>query len=127
MAIKVLLVDDDLDVQVIVKTALESEGFSVKTSSDAVSGIREALSSPPDIILLDIMMPGTDGFEACKSLKVKGLTKEVPIVMITAKADEADQAKAARLGAVDYITKPFDPMELGERLKEILEKAKKNK
>ena len=119
-----LLVDDDPNVQVIIKTALESEGFKVRISSDAITGIREALRNPPDIILLDIMMPDTDGFEACKSLKIKGLTRKIPIVMLTARAGKTDQLKAARLGAVDYITKPFDPLKLGERLREILEKTK---
>jgi len=121
---KVLVIDDDSDVQEIIKTALEAEDFEVTGRFNAIEGIRRALKDPPDIILLDVMMAGTDGFEACRSLKTKEITKNIPIVMISAKIEPRSQKLAKELGASSYITKPFDPLTLGETLLRVIENNK---
>ena len=121
---KVLVIDDDLDVQEIIKTVLETEDFEVTGCFNAIEGIRTALKDPPDIILLDVMMAGTDGFEACRSFKAKEITKNIPIVMISAKIEPRSQKLAKELGASSYITKPFDPLTLGETLLRVIENNK---
>ncbi|MFQ5574309.1 MAG: two-component system response regulator [Terriglobia bacterium] len=113
---KVLVIDDDANVRLIVRTVLEDEGFSVSAFDNAVDGIRDALKDAPDVILLDIMMADTDGFEACQALKAKELTKDIPVIMLSAKADPASVKRAKEAGAAGYIFKPFDPFKLRTRI-----------
>ncbi|MDP4133308.1 MAG: response regulator YycF [Bacillota bacterium] len=110
----ILVVDDEKPIADILKFNLEKEGYSVLTANDGEEGLNFALSSNPDLILLDVMLPKMDGFEVCKKVRQKS---EVPIVMLTAREDEVDKVIGLELGADDYVTKPFSVRELMARVK----------
>ncbi len=118
---KILIVDDEPAIVDLIKLNLELEGFETITSYDGKNAIDMAYSQRPDLILLDIMMPGVTGFEACKSLQ----NLNIPIIMLTAKDSIQDKLKGLELGADDYITKPFDSRELIARIKTVLRRIDK--
>ncbi len=95
---------------------LQKQGYRVITAEDGFEGFKAAIQYHPDLVLLDIMMPGTDGYEVCELLKAEEETKDIPIVFLTAKADVEDKLKGFELGAVDYITKPFNLVEIATRV-----------
>ena len=95
---------------------LEKQGYRVITAEDGFEGFKAAIQYHPDLVLLDIMMPGTDGYEVCELLKAEEETKDIPVVFLTAKADVEDKIKGFELGAVDYITKPFNLVEIATRV-----------
>jgi DNA-binding response OmpR family regulator len=99
---------------------LRKEGFGVEVAPTGAEGLRLAAASPPDIIILDIMLPDTDGFEVCRRLRS---SSQVPIIMLTARDTATDKVVGLELGADDYMTKPFDPRELVARVKSILRRA----
>ncbi|MDR1135166.1 MAG: response regulator transcription factor [Clostridiales Family XIII bacterium] len=111
---KVLIIEDEKSISDIIQFNLKKEGFDVDTAYDGESGLEKALNSKPDIILLDVMLPGIDGFEICKKVRE---TSIVPIIMLTAKEEEVDKVLGLELGADDYITKPFGMRELVARIK----------
>ncbi|MDR0425127.1 MAG: response regulator transcription factor [Clostridiales Family XIII bacterium] len=111
---KVLIIEDEKSISDIIQFNLKKEGFDVETAYDGVSGLEKALNAKPDIILLDVMLPGMDGFEICKKVRE---TSIVPIIMLTAKEEEVDKVLGLELGADDYITKPFGMRELVARIK----------
>ncbi|MDR2356428.1 MAG: response regulator transcription factor [Clostridiales Family XIII bacterium] len=111
---KVLIVEDEKSISDIIQFNLKKEGFEVDTAYDGESGLDKALNAKPDLILLDVMLPGIDGFAICKKVRE---SSSVPILMLTAKEEEVDKVLGLELGADDYITKPFGMRELIARIK----------
>lgn len=111
---KVLIVEDEKSISDIIQFNLKKEGFEVETAYDGEDGLAKALNGKPDLILLDVMLPGLDGFEICKKVRE---VSAVPILMLTAKEEEVDKVLGLELGADDYITKPFGMRELVARIK----------
>ncbi len=120
----ILVVEDEKNILELVKYNLELEGFSVLTASRGDNGLDLARKSKPSLIVLDIMLPAMDGIEICKILKQNESTAGIPIIMLTAKSQEADKIVGLELGADDYITKPFSPRELAARVKAVLRRGK---
>jgi DNA-binding response OmpR family regulator len=118
---KVLLVDDDPVILKLLQVNFEMEGYKVMTANDGVEGLEKARKERPDIVLLDIMMPRMDGLEVTKALKGDASTKDIPIILLSAKAQASDVQVGKDMGADDYLTKPFDPLELLDRVNELLE------
>lgn len=119
----ILIVEDEKDIIEMIEYNLQKEGYttvSVLTGEDALPAAKR---ENPDLIILDLMLPGIDGFEVCKKLKSNELTSQVPIIMLTAKSREADKVAGLELGADDYITKPFSPRELTARIKAVLRRG----
>ena len=106
---KVLVVEDEATIQELLQFNLERVNYKVKVTDSGEEAIKQASKSNPDLILLDIMLPGTDGLEVCKTLKASSKTKNIPIIMLTALCEEADIVAGLELGADDYVTKPFSP------------------
>lgn len=116
----ILLIEDDKDVIDVVRYFLERENFRVHVAKDGFTGLEVAGKIIPNLILLDLMIPKLDGIEVCKNLKVDKRLGDVPVIMVTAKVDEADKVKGLELGADDYISKPFSPKELVARVRAVL-------
>ncbi|MFC1676924.1 diguanylate cyclase [Planctomycetota bacterium] len=117
---KILIVDDDQVNLTLLKSLLENMGLAVLTAQDALTGIEIAIDKQPSLIMLDIMMPNIDGFEACKRLKAERKTSSIPIIFLSAKSQKYDIIAGLEIGAVDYITKPFDTGELKARINNVL-------
>jgi len=117
---KILVIDDQPDNVFILQDRLEREGFDVITAYDGPMGIKKANEEEPDLILLDIMMPGMSGFDACKTLVNDEKTKDIPVILVTALIDAEDLKKGLQLGAHDYIKKPFNKVELIARINSAL-------
>ena len=117
---KVLVVDDEQHIIELIQFNLESSGFDVLTTDNGEEAIRIAENELPDVILLDLMLPGIDGFEACKKIRRNSKTSKIPIIMLTAKGEETDKVLGLELGADDYLTKPFSVRELTARIKAVL-------
>ena len=113
---KILIVDDSRLIAHVAKTMLTKRGHEIIVAQDGKAGLEAAKSEKPDIILLDVIMPIMDGYEVCERLKEDDSTKEIPIIMVTSKAEAADKVKALEMGALDYVTKPFDEGELIARV-----------
>lgn len=120
---RVLIVDDDAGIRQLLSALLSEEGFQVAVASDGREGVERAVGSAPDVILLDVMMPGLNGFEVCSELRNNPKTRYVCILLVTAKTNSADKVAGLRAGADDFITKPFDPDELVERVRTALRRA----
>lgn len=118
---KILIVDDEKSIVDILKFNLEKEGFDTLCAYDGKSGLELARSEGPDLMLLDVMLPGMDGFQVCQTLRSQG--KSIPIIMITAREDETDKVLGLELGADDYITKPFSLREVIARVKTNMRRA----
>ena len=116
----ILIVDDDLDILELLKMNLEPEGYNVQTAKDGESAIRSACANPPDLILLDVMMPQKSGFEVIEELKNIEDTKNVPVILVTARGQTEDKVLGLDTGADDYITKPFDLREVNARVEAVL-------
>jgi diguanylate cyclase (GGDEF)-like protein len=124
MSGQILIIDDDPDIVRFVETSLTMDGYVVRSASDALAGIESALSDPPELVLLDLMMPGTDGFEVLRRLKTSPASANVAVVLLTGKANVRDLVKGLDGGADDYITKPFDIEELRARVGSVLRRSK---
>ena len=120
----VLVADDDEDIVRFVEVNLRLEGFEVATASDGEQALQAANDLLPDLVLLDIMMPRLDGFEVCQKLRSESRTKNISIIMLTAKSLSADKVVGLTSGADDYILKPFDPIELIARVRSVLRRAR---
>ncbi len=119
----VLIADDDRDIVRFVEVNLRLEGFEVVTAHDGKDALNRAFELQPNLILLDVMMPGIDGFEVCAKLRAADRTSHIPVIMLTAKSLSADKVLGLTAGADDYIIKPFDPMELVARVKTTLRRT----
>ncbi len=117
---KILIIDDEQDLVKLVKEILEMENFQVSSAYDGEEGLRKAISEIPDLILLDIKMPGVSGFQVLERLKIDKTTSHIPVVMLTTSGLRQDRDKAFDLGAVDYVVKSLEGFELGERIHKIL-------
>ncbi len=117
MGKRVLVVDDDAKTVELVKLYLNRDGYKVLTAYDGVAALRLARENRPDLIVLDLMLPGQDGLEVCRTLRSES---EVPIIMLTARTTEEDKLAGLDLGADDYVTKPFSPKELAARVRAVL-------
>ncbi|HEX9547169.1 MAG TPA: response regulator, partial [Acidimicrobiales bacterium] len=116
----VLVVDDEPKIVQLVRDYLENAGFAVITASDGATAIRSARTGHPDLIVLDLGLPGIDGLDVTRSLRREA---PVPIIMLTARTDESDKLVGLELGADDYVTKPFSPKELVARVRAVLRRA----
>jgi two-component system alkaline phosphatase synthesis response regulator PhoP len=114
---RVLVVDDDVKTVELVKLYLNRDGYRVLTAYDGVEALRLAREGHPDLIVLDLMLPGIDGLEVCQTLRAES---DVPVIMLTAKTTDQDKLKGLDLGADDYVTKPFSPRELAARVRAVL-------
>ncbi|MBA2243237.1 MAG: winged helix-turn-helix domain-containing protein [Chthoniobacterales bacterium] len=122
---KILLIEDEHDVVDMLTLALQKAGgFSVLTAADGASGLRQAREQLPAMIILDLMLPKMPGLEVCKVLKSDAATRHIPIIMLTAKAEEIDRIVGLEVGADDYVTKPFSPREIVLRMKAIMRRGK---
>jgi len=120
MKAKILVVDDEPDVLHLVQYNLNAADYDVVTASDGEQALKKVRAAPPDLIILDLMLPELDGLEVCKILRRDQTTASIPIIMLTAKAAEMDRVLGLELGADDYVTKPFSPRELVLRVKRLL-------
>ncbi|MCK9422356.1 MAG: response regulator transcription factor [Bacteroidales bacterium] len=120
--IKILIIDDDDELNRLLKAYLEKVGYEVVSTLNPVEGIEIAIKQKPDFIILDIMMPGMDGFEVCRTIRQQS---DVPIVMLTARGEVTDRVVGLEFGADDYMPKPFEPRELDARIKAILRRSRK--
>jgi DNA-binding response OmpR family regulator len=119
---KVLVVDDEEYIQHILNFSFGAEGYDVVTASDGEEGIDKAKNEKPDVIVMDIMMPKLDGYEACKRLKSDPETKGIPVILLTAKGRDVDRKLGSEAGADDYVVKPFSPGRLIERVEGIMKR-----
>ncbi|WP_066893944.1 winged helix-turn-helix domain-containing protein [Clostridium nigeriense] len=121
---KILVVDDEDHIVELISYNLINSGYNVLTANNGLDAVRLAKEENPDLILLDLMIPGLDGFDVCKAIRNDNETKEISIIMLTAKGEELDKILGLELGADDYITKPFSIRELLARIKANLRRAK---
>ncbi|MCZ7397493.1 MAG: response regulator [Candidatus Methanoperedens sp.] len=121
---KILIVDDEMDTLLPVRRSLEVENYRVIEAYDGHEAINKAKAEIPDLILLDLMMPGMDGYEVCGKLRNEPVTQNIPIIMLTAKGYVRDKVKGLEIGADDYVTKPFDLNELKARIKSALRRTR---
>ncbi|MHB8668973.1 MAG: response regulator transcription factor [Acidimicrobiales bacterium] len=121
----VLVVDDDPVILQLLKVNFELEGFSVVTATDGVEGLARVQDSAPDIVLTDIMMPRLDGLALVGALRENDATRRLPVILLSAKAQSADVERGIAMGADDYVTKPFDPIELVDRVNAVLAKPRR--
>ena len=120
---RVLVIDDEAPIRLLCRVNLEAAGMRVLEAADGASGIEEARRSEPDVILLDVMMPGLDGRHVAEALHDDPVTDDIPIVFLTARAELRDRARGIDLGGVDYVTKPFDPVELAPLVRDLLDRV----
>jgi DNA-binding response OmpR family regulator len=121
---RILIIEDEEDVIDLLTLHLRKAGFAVSTATDGAAGLRKAREESPALIILDLMLPKMPGLEICKVLKTDIATRHIPIIMLTAKAEEIDRIVGLEFGADDYVTKPFSPRELGLRINAILRRGK---
>lgn len=120
---RILVADDEPDVLSLVTLNLKNAGFVVLRAEDGLSALQQARDSAPALIVLDLMLPEMSGLEVCKMLRKESVTAQIPIIMLTAKAEEVDRIVGLELGADDYLTKPFSPRELVLRIKSVLRRV----
>jgi len=120
MAKKILVVEDEPHIRMSMEARLKANGYQIVTAGDGLEGYEIAQKERPDLILMDVMMPKLDGYQALEKLKADEATKAIPVVMLTARAQPEDVEKAGMGGAVDYIVKPFTPVILLEKIKNAL-------
>jgi len=123
MASRVLIVEDEPDIRDLLGFHLEREGYLVSTARTGADALRQIAASPPDLVLLDLMLPEVDGLEVCRRLRRESRTTALPIVMLTAKGEETDRVLGLEMGADDYVVKPFSPKEVVARVRAVLRRA----
>ncbi len=121
MGTKILVVDDEQRYRHLLRVNLESEGYEVYVARDGMEAIEQVASKQPDLVILDVMMPGMDGFTTCERIRQ---FSDVPIIILTARGEEQDRVKGLNVGADDYVVKPFSAMELVARVRAVLRRAK---
>lgn len=120
---RVLVIDDEGPIRLLCRVNLEAAGMEVTEAEDGVAGVEAARAQHPDVILLDVMMPGMDGWEVFGELLKDPATAKIPIVFLTARAELRDQARGLELGGVDYVTKPFSPLDLAPLVNDLIERV----
>ncbi len=121
---KILIVDDEMDTLLPLKRSMENEGYIVVEACDGFEGIKKAKDEIPELIILDLMLPGMDGIEVCNRIKKDEVTQNIPIIMLTAKDEIRDKIDGLEIGADDYVTKPFNLNELKARIKSVLRRTR---
>lgn len=119
---RVLVIDDEAPIRLLCRVNLEAEGMPVLEAGDGPSGLETARAEQPDVILLDVMMPGLDGWHVAEELLRDNRTTGIPIIFLTARAEFRDRARGLDIGGVDYITKPFNPLELAPLVQRLLDR-----
>jgi two-component system alkaline phosphatase synthesis response regulator PhoP len=119
---KVLVIDDEAPIRLLCRVNLEAEGMKVIEAADGPSGVDKARDESPDVILLDVMMPGLDGWRVAEQLLQDDRTVGIPIIFLTARAEFRDRARGLDIGGVDYVTKPFNPLELAPLVEGLLDR-----
>jgi len=122
-ATRVLVIDDEAPIRLLCRVNLEAEGMEVLEAADGPSGLETARAEIPDVVLLDVMMPGLDGWRVAEELLDDPNTERIPIVFLTARAELRDRARGIDLGGVDYVTKPFNPVELAPLVRDLLDRV----
>jgi two-component system alkaline phosphatase synthesis response regulator PhoP len=122
---RVLVVDDDAPIRLLCRVNLEAEGIEVLEAGDGRVGLEAAQRELPDVILLDVMLPQMDGWQVAEKLVDEPATAEIPIVFLTARAEFSDRARGLEIGGVDYVTKPFNPVELAPLIRDLLERVER--
>jgi two-component system alkaline phosphatase synthesis response regulator PhoP len=122
---KVLVIDDEAPIRLLCRVNLEAEGMDVVEAADGPTGIEKAKDETPDVVLLDVMMPGLDGWRVAEQLIEDQRTNGIPIIFLTARAEFRDRAKGLDIGGVDYVTKPFNPLELAPLVRALLDRIKR--
>jgi DNA-binding response OmpR family regulator len=117
---RVLVIDDEAPIRLLCRVNLEAEGMEVLEANDGPSGLEEARREKPDVILLDVMMPALDGWRVAEQLLDDSATEDIPIIFLTARAEFRDRARGLDIGGVDYVTKPFNPLELASLVRALL-------
>jgi two-component system phosphate regulon response regulator PhoB len=120
---KILVIEDEPDILEVIQYNLEREGCKVVVCRDGEQGLSRMRTDDPDLVILDLMLPGMDGIELCRRVKADPVTRAIPILMVTAKSEESDVVLGLGLGAEDYLTKPFSPRELVARVKVVLRRG----
>src|SRR6202047_4040537 len=120
---RVLVIEDDKDIVELVRYNLEKDGYQVSASADGATGLAQLRKVAPDLLILDLMLPKLSGLEICKEIRKDVTLNRLPILILTAKGEEADRVVGLELGADDYVTKPFSPRELAARVKALLRRA----
>jgi two-component system alkaline phosphatase synthesis response regulator PhoP len=123
MATRVLIIDDEPPIRLLCRVNLEAEGMEVLEAGEGITGVQLARTHRPDAILLDVMMPGLDGWSVAEQLADDAATWRIPIIFLTARAEVRDWARGLDVGGVDYITKPFNPLDLAAAVRRLLERA----
>jgi len=119
----ILVVDDEADIRKLVEYNLAKEGYKIACAATGEEALKKARAAVPDLVILDLMLPGVDGLEVCRLLKSDSKTQRIPIVMLTAKGEESDIVAGLELGAADYVTKPFSPRVLVARVRAVLRRG----
>jgi DNA-binding response OmpR family regulator len=121
----VLVIDDEAPIRLLCKVNLEAEGMDVLEAADGTTGLDLSRANTPDVVLLDVMMPGLDGWQVAEQLLQDDRTKEIPIIFLTARAEFRDRARGLDIGGIDYVTKPFNPLELAPLVRELLSRIER--
>ena len=124
MASRVLVVEDEPDIRDLLAFHLEREGFQVTRATTGPEALRQLRVAPPDLVILDLMLPEMDGLEVCRRLRADPATAALPVIMLTAKGDEVDRVVGLEMGADDYVVKPFSPKEMLARVRAVLRRAR---
>jgi DNA-binding response OmpR family regulator len=124
-ATRVLVIDDEAPIRLLCRVNLEAEGMQVLEAADGPSGLEKARAEAPDVVLLDVMMPGLDGWRVAEELLDDPRTSSISIVFLTARAELRDRARGIDLGGVDYVTKPFNPVELAPLVRNLLARVER--
>src|ERR671938_938218 len=122
---KVLVIDDEAPIRLLCRVNLEAEGMDVLEAADGPTGLEQARTAEPDVILLDVMMPRLDGWRVAEELLLDQQTRRIPIVFLTARAEFRDRARGLDIGGVDYVTKTFNPVELAPLVRNLIDRIKR--
>ena len=120
---RVLVIDDEAPIRLLCRVNLEAERMEVLEAGDGPTGLEKARNEEPDVVLLDVMMPGLDGWQVAEELLSDERTRSIPIVFLTARAEVRDRARGLDLGGIDYVTKPFNPTELAPLIRELVHRV----
>ena len=123
--IRVLVIDDEEPIRLLCRVNLEAEGMEVLEAADGPTGLERARRQQPDVVLLDVMMPKLDGWKVAEELLEDDRTQDIPIIFLTARAEFRDRARGLDIGGVDYVTKPFNPLDLAPPVRELLDRIQR--